>query len=133
MISQAGAVAVRSVGDELCILLVRAKKNPEHWILPKGHVEPGETESEAAVRELREEAGIQGQVIAPLGALEFPSDEGVVHAEYFLVGGVSEVGGGEDRETRWCTLEEALRLIIWEDTRDLVRRAVSLFESQPGR
>jgi 8-oxo-dGTP pyrophosphatase MutT (NUDIX family) len=35
------------------------------WSLPKGHVEPGETREEAAIREVQEETGISGRILAP--------------------------------------------------------------------
>ncbi|MGB8652166.1 MAG: NUDIX hydrolase, partial [Mycobacteriales bacterium] len=41
------------------------------WSLPKGHLEPGETESEAAVREVHEETGIHGEVVGKLGTIDF--------------------------------------------------------------
>src|SRR3954471_19151368 len=41
------------------------------WSLPKGHVEPGETQEQAAVREVAEETGIVGRVVAPLGVIRF--------------------------------------------------------------
>ena len=41
------------------------------WSLPKGHVEPGETEPETAVREVEEETGIAGRVIGKLGTIDF--------------------------------------------------------------
>jgi len=41
----------RRRGDEMSILLVRAKKNPSIWIFPKGHIENGETPQETALRE----------------------------------------------------------------------------------
>ena len=41
------------------------------WSLPKGHVEPGETTQDAAVREVAEETGITGRVLAELGTIDF--------------------------------------------------------------
>ena len=41
------------------------------WSLPKGHVEPGETAEDAAVREVAEETGITGRVVATLGTIDF--------------------------------------------------------------
>jgi ADP-ribose pyrophosphatase YjhB (NUDIX family) len=41
------------------------------WSLPKGHVEPGETETQTAVREVAEETGISGRVIGKLGTIDF--------------------------------------------------------------
>jgi 8-oxo-dGTP pyrophosphatase MutT (NUDIX family) len=61
MVFQAGAVVFKIVDGAPQIMLVRAKKTPEHWIFPKGHVEAGETAEIAAARELEEEAGIRGE------------------------------------------------------------------------
>ena len=41
------------------------------WSLPKGHIEEGETPEDAAVREVAEETGIIGEVVAPLGIIDF--------------------------------------------------------------
>ena len=42
------------------------------WSLPKGHVRPGETREQAAVRgKWRKETGIAGRILAPLGAIDF--------------------------------------------------------------
>ena len=41
------------------------------WSLPKGHVEEGETLAQTAEREVAEETGIRGRVVAPLGEVEF--------------------------------------------------------------
>ena len=47
------------------------RKNRLNWSLPKGHIERGETKEQAAQREVLEETGILGQVIAPLGTIRF--------------------------------------------------------------
>ena len=54
VIAQVGAIAVSREGGEPLVLLVTAKKNPEHWIFPKGHVERGEELAATALRELDE-------------------------------------------------------------------------------
>ena len=41
------------------------------WSLPKGHLERGETYEDAAVREVEEETGIRGRLLAPLGTIDF--------------------------------------------------------------
>ena len=41
------------------------------WSLPKGHIEEGETPEDTAVREVAEETGIIGEVVAPLGIIDF--------------------------------------------------------------
>jgi len=121
-IPQAGAIAVRIGEGEPRVLLVTAKRNPEYWVFPKGHVEPGETPAEAAVRELVEEGGVEGEVIAPAGTLEIAVDDEVLRVEYFVLRAGREVGSAEGRERRWCTLREAAELLTFVTTRDLLAR-----------
>ena len=69
---QAGAIVVRAGKTGPRILLVTARRNPDNWIFPKGHVESGETLKVAAVREAREEAGVDGKVVgAAAGKMSF--------------------------------------------------------------
>jgi len=121
-VPQAGAIAVRIGEGEPRVLLVTAKRNPEHWVFPKGHVEVGETPAEAAVRELIEEGGVEGKVIAPAGTLEMAVDGEVLRVEYFLVRAGRDVGSAEGRERRWCTLREAAELLTFVTTRDMLAR-----------
>ena len=72
-INQAGAVVVRGQGASAEVLLVSAKKDPSQWIFPKGHVEPGESAAEAALREMREEAGVDGKIIKSIGVSTYES------------------------------------------------------------
>jgi 8-oxo-dGTP pyrophosphatase MutT (NUDIX family) len=127
-ISQAGAIAFRTCAGSLEILLVRAKQNPNHWIFPKGHVECGESEENAALRELREEAGMVGELICHVGALDFDQSEESVHVEYYLFRYSETLGPGEGREPQWCAYDEALRLLSFQDSRDMLRIALPLIE-----
>jgi diphosphoinositol-polyphosphate diphosphatase len=63
---QAGCVPVRGGKDDFSVLLV-TNKSGKNWVLPKGTVKKTEQDHEAAVRETKEEAGIKGDVVGPLG------------------------------------------------------------------
>jgi 8-oxo-dGTP pyrophosphatase MutT (NUDIX family) len=122
LVAQAGAIAFKIIDGLPFVLLVRAKKNPEHWIFPKGHIDEGETAEIAAGRELEEEAAISADLVAPAGALEFQSGNELVHVEYFLFRFRAEAERTEDREVRWCTYEEALELLSHPDAAALLRK-----------
>ncbi len=85
--SVAAAVPVRRRGaGGLEFLLVRTS-NSERWTFPKGGVERGESMSQAAAREAREEAGVTGVVGAdPLGVYRYaPSRRGFDDVTAFLL------------------------------------------------
>jgi 8-oxo-dGTP pyrophosphatase MutT (NUDIX family) len=118
-VAQAGAIAVRGEGADAEVLIVRARKNPNDWIFPKGHIEPGETAAEAAVRELREEAGVVGRAIRPVGVSVFESGHERVEVTYFLVRFVATTTPLESRESRWLPIDRAGAALTFEDTRRL--------------
>lgn len=61
-INSCGAVVFAQGGDELFVLMVRHSPG---WSFPKGHMEPGETEEQTAVRETFEETGISIRILSP--------------------------------------------------------------------
>ena len=58
-LTHAGGIVYRRRGTIMEMLVVRARLEPHHWVLPKGHIEPGETPDACARREIREEAGVE--------------------------------------------------------------------------
>jgi 8-oxo-dGTP pyrophosphatase MutT (NUDIX family) len=133
-LTHAGGVVMSGDHDGARVLLVRASRPPHDWVLPKGHIERGEEPPETARREVREEAGVDAEVVRAMGDVRFVArGEGVV-VRYFLMRRLRDVPAAEHRETRWCTVEEALRLLIFENARDVVRRSVALWNSdaRPG-
>lgn len=124
LIAQAGGVVFKTHQSSPRVLLVRARRNPQAWIFPKGHIEAGETAREAALRETREEAGADGLVIDHIAAMQFESPRGTVEVEYYLVAWRTDVPSSEERERRWCSIEEALELLEFEGAKDLLSRAL---------
>jgi 8-oxo-dGTP pyrophosphatase MutT (NUDIX family) len=62
----AGGLVVE--GDRILLISTQGGRR---WQLPKGHIEEGETAEQAALREVREETGVTGQVMAPLSEVEY--------------------------------------------------------------
>ena len=125
-VPQAGGIVVRKSGDRLSVLLVRAKRDPNVWIFPKGHIEPGETAADAALRETREESGVDGDLVKPIGEpLAFNNGRYDVSVQYFLIRPRSESAETDGREKRWFTIEDALDLLEWDDAKRLLRIAAA--------
>jgi diadenosine hexaphosphate hydrolase (ATP-forming) len=104
-------------------LVVSARQNPAHWIFPKGHIAPGEKPSDAALRELREETGVEGDLLTPIGVLAFRSGEEDVEVRYFLVRYRGQRKSGEGRRLRWLEFDEARQLLTFDDAKELLDAA----------
>jgi 8-oxo-dGTP pyrophosphatase MutT (NUDIX family) len=103
------------------------------WSLPKGHLEPGETPADTAVREVAEETGIHGRVIAPLGVIDFwfVADGKRVHKtvhHYLLLAESGELSDAdvEVTEVAWVPLAEISSRLAFPDERKLVRHVPAL-------
>jgi 8-oxo-dGTP pyrophosphatase MutT (NUDIX family) len=103
------------------------------WSLPKGHLELGESEQDAAVREVREETGILGTVVGKLGTIDFwfVADGRRIHKtvhHYLLVAVDPENGlelSDEDvevSEVSWVPVTDLPALLAYADERRLIDR-----------
>jgi 8-oxo-dGTP pyrophosphatase MutT (NUDIX family) len=126
-VPQGGAIVFRGEGDRLQVLLVRSKKDPDIWVFPKGHVEPGEAPAETALRETWEEAGVRGEIGGAVGLpLEFASGDEPVSVQYYVVQARSESASPEKRDKQWLSIGDALTTLAFETAREKLREAVSL-------
>ncbi len=123
--SHAGGVVYKLEDGQPRYLIETAKNKRAHWVLPKGHIEAGETPEKAAEREVAEETGIRARVVAPVGVISFRKATERVQVEFFLLhdAGEQHPRSPEGRTVRWCSLEEALRLLTFAGTREILRKA----------
>lgn len=103
------------------------------WSLPKGHVEPGETTQDAAVREVAEETGITGQVVGELGTIDFwfVADGRRIHktVHHFLLMATDGELSADDievEEVAWVPLGELPKRLAYADERRLIERVPRL-------
>lgn len=103
------------------------------WSLPKGHLEPGETVEDAALREVEEETGIRGRLLAPLGTIDFwfVAEGRRIHktVHHYLLeaaGGTLSAEDAEVVEVAWVPLEEVPARLAYADERRLLDRVPDL-------
>ena len=65
-----GGVVYRKVGDNDYEVALVYRKRHDDWSLPKGHIEEGETREETALREVKEETGLDARIVEPLGEVQ---------------------------------------------------------------
>jgi 8-oxo-dGTP pyrophosphatase MutT (NUDIX family) len=116
----------RAVSGGREYLLVEARRIRGQWVLPKGHIEPGETPEAAAAREVQEEAGVRAEVIARAGASEYAVDGESVRVVFFLMRYLGDAARQEERALAWRPYEDALRLLSFDDTRRVLTQAHAL-------
>jgi 8-oxo-dGTP pyrophosphatase MutT (NUDIX family) len=128
----AGGVVVR--GDEVAVIVPK-KLSPEGrrvLALPKGHPDEGETMEEAATREVREETGLEAELIEKLGHVEYwyqrKGRRILKKVTFYLFeyrSGSVEDHDDEIEEARWMPLEQAARELSFPGEREMVKRALS--------
>nr|WP_314429056.1 NUDIX hydrolase [uncultured Brevundimonas sp.] len=111
------------------VLLIRRGTPPRRgeWSLPGGRIEPGERLADAALRELREETGVEAKLIGLVDVIDglFPeAGRHYVLIDYAAIWtGGEPVAGDDAAEAVFFPLEEALQRVDWSETRRIIRQA----------
>jgi len=120
-----GVVCLR--GD--AVLLIRRGRPPRQgeWSLPGGRIEPGERAVDAALRELREETGVEAQITGLIDVVDGLFPEAGRH--YVLIDYAARwvsgepVAGDDAAEARFVALDQVAALVDWAETRRVIALA----------
>lgn len=136
----AGGVAFRWQDSdvEIAIVCVRPKLR---WQLPKGIVDPGESPAMTAVREVKEEAGIETELIKLIETIEYwyrsVKNGKPVRFHKFVHFYLLEYTGGdvlnhdhEVEESRWVSFDNAMEMLAFESEREVVVKAQEMITAR---
>jgi len=124
-----GGVIVKKSNDGFEVALIY---KDGIWWLPKGLVEPGETLEETAVREVKEETGLQGELVGRIGESNYTFSREKLFfktVHFFLlrfVGGSVEAHDYEADEVRWMPASMALQLLAYPNEQRMVVKALEM-------
>jgi 8-oxo-dGTP pyrophosphatase MutT (NUDIX family) len=138
----AGGVLARRLRGGWYLAAIRPAGKPEGlWALPKGNIARGEKPDETAVREVTEETGAEGRLVAKLGDVRYVytwAGERVFKVVSFYLlryargrlGALEPQHAHEVADVRWLPLEEAPRLLAYRGERDMAERALALLRDE---
>jgi 8-oxo-dGTP pyrophosphatase MutT (NUDIX family) len=127
----AGGVVLAELRPDAPVALVahRSSRGALQWTLPKGQQEPGETVAETALREVREETGLEVELLGPLDTIDYwfvwTPEQTRYHkfVHYFLmraVGGDFALHDAEMEDAGWFSAEQARRAMAFANERRLL-------------
>lgn len=130
------AVAAVIWNDAGEVLLIRRTKEPRigQWSLPGGRVERGETLRQAVLREIREETGLEIEILGLAGVAETINDASVGAGGYHYVlidYGARAVSGeakaaSDAADATWFPFARLADLALWDETRRIINESARL-------
>jgi 8-oxo-dGTP pyrophosphatase MutT (NUDIX family) len=146
----AGGVVFRPAGKlgwEIAVIEPRREdaRGKTVLALPKGWVDAGEKPEQTAIREVKEESGLDAELVGKLGDIKYVyvrkwSDGARVFkvVSFYLlratggaIGEIAEEMKHEVRSARWVPLEDAPRLLAYKGEKDMVKKAAEYLEAHP--
>jgi 8-oxo-dGTP pyrophosphatase MutT (NUDIX family) len=127
--SAGGVVYRRNMGGYDIVVVQRARH--DDWSLPKGHIEAGETLEQAALREVKEETGLDARIVDDIGEIVYfyrrPKGSLVrktVH-HFLMEAAEGDLGdpNWEVSEVRWIPISEAHTLLSYQNDKGIVSKA----------
>lgn len=135
----AGGVVFRVVASEAAPLIQIAlvgHVRENIWTLPKGTPTHQETRQQTALREVREETGLETRIVGEVGAIEYTFTrrgvrfvKEVFHYLMLATGGSVDQHDHEYDEARWYSLTEAVQAMTYANEIEIVRRAEGMITS----
>ena len=121
-----GAVVYKKVKNQYLFLVEHMAGG--HFSLPKGHVEPGETEIQTAIREVKEETNLDIMIVSPFrNVVSYsPYQDCIKDVVFFLGEAVSDdivVQEEEVRETMWLEYYKAFNTLTYQADKETIQKA----------
>lgn len=126
-----GGVIFRKANNEIEVALI-AIKNRKIWTLPKGLIDKGESDEEAAIREIVEETGLYGKIINIIGEKSYwfyikgeniKCKKTVVYYLLQYLGGDVEKHSWEVDEAKWFLIDDAIAKVNYKSDMEVIRKA----------
>ena len=136
--TSSGGVIFRNSRKGIEVALI-AVKNKTVWCLPKGAIDKNEDFQTAAVREVREETGLLGEIIDEIGKISywyFSKDENVKFNKtvYFYLmeykSGSTDAHDHEVDEARWFLMDEAINKLTYKGEKEILQKARQMIETK---
>lgn len=131
----AGGVVVKH--EEGPYVLLIKPHNRNRWQLPKGTIDPGEKPETTAVREVREEAGVDASIVGHLGPITFfyqmHGNRFVKTVDFYLMEYKSGSPTNHDDEVddaRWFLIDQAMGTLTFESEQGVVRLALETLQDK---
>lgn len=135
----AGGVAHRAEVGEIQVVVIKTSAEGR-WQLPKGMIDPGETAQIAALREVREEAGITCEIIEPLDVIEYwfvgafdgPKKRYHKKVHFYLMKYLEGDVNDHDHEVveaRWVDIDQAKKMLAFDTEKKLIAKAKGRLEA----
>lgn len=128
-----GAIVYRKFHGNIEILLIR-HINSGHWSFPKGHVEPGETEVETAIREIKEETAIDVIIDSTFReTVSYSPKRDTQKVVVYFIGKAKNYDfvpqEEEISEVRWVDIGHAARMLTYENDKNIVIKAKGVIKN----
>lgn len=120
--------------DDGQVLLIQSEKN-SYWVFPKGHIEEGQTGKEAAIREVKEEGGVEAEIVNKAGDSRYIY---TLHGErifkvvvFYLmkyISGDPKDHDWEVKDAKWFGPQEALKTLKFSKDKELLQNALEMLK-----
>lgn len=128
----AGGVVFKKVRTKIFVVIYKPESR-DTWQLPKGWIDAGEKSEDTAVREVREETGIEGEIIQKIDTIKFffnwEGQKILKTVTFYLMrylSGSVEDHGWEAEKAEWTEIDEAIDRLTFRSEKELVKKAKEL-------
>ena len=135
----AGGIVFKKIDGQILFLVRKASggelyKGTLGWNLPKGRIDEGETVEQAALRETREEVGVEAKIIGKLETIKYfytdiEGEKIMKFVTFYNMEYVADIPGGygwETAEVAWMDGETAIKNLAYVSERKLIKKAMEM-------